>query len=207
MRLNSDFSVRLKLDPAVYSEAHLLARLAYPFATNYTIVNIRKLKLAQIPTSIVFLDFDGVINASGGDVTPAHIARLNTVTDSTGAGIAVHSSWRWSRTLDEIQNILRNWGVTAPFIDVCPAPKLVHGIIQYFVDWDEYVAGVPSSDERCIAVQRWLWKHPETKAYVILDDSSKLGYFVDTPQFLKCDTDIGITDTHVARAIELLNAG
>ena len=43
---------------------------------------------------VVFLDFDGVINTHEGAWDSAAIARLNRITDATGAVIVVSSSWR-----------------------------------------------------------------------------------------------------------------
>jgi len=158
---------------------------------------------------VIFLDFDGVINPGFGRWKKALVARLNSITDQTGAKIVVHSSWRWSRTLEQIRHILTKHHdglpVTGEILDLCPSANFYQtraGIYVTDGDFDAFRGNIETRHERAIAIQRWLNEHPgEIKRYVILDDSPHLGHFVGTPEFIQTDTHIGLTADHVKRAV------
>jgi hypothetical protein len=172
---------------------------------------------------VVFLDFDGVINAGSGRWLRALVERLNRITDATGAKIIVHSSWRTDRPVELLRHILQTYHygipVTGEVYDACPFPhgkKTEGGIWVTDGGWASFKDGIESNDERCIAIQRWLNEHPGVVTrYVILDDSTALGHFVGTPEFICTRTHIGLpgesrsndglTDEHVRRAIYHLN--
>ena len=83
---------------------------------------------------VVLLDIDGVLNHSGcpldcpcrekaakdADFYPSLVERLNRITDATGAQIVIASTWRVRKTVEELQAILVEGGVTAPVYDKCP---------------------------------------------------------------------------------------
>lgn len=157
---------------------------------------------------VVFLDFDGVLNKGFGPGVPALVDRLNTITSRTGAVIVVHSSWRWARSVTELRAILVKWGVNGTVHDKCPCPinytRTEAGVLVGDEDWDSFRGDIESTDERCIAIQRWLNDHSEVKRYVILDDSGALGHFVGKPEFIQTRLTEGLTDAHVTRAIKHL---
>ena len=158
---------------------------------------------------VVFLDFDGVLNDGFGGGLPLLVDRLNRVTQQTGAVIVVHSSWRWGRSVEKLREILRSWGVTGSVCDKCPVPidykRTADGLWVGNEDWASFQRGIVSTDERCIAIQRWLDEHPEVIKYVIFDDDHHLGHFVGTPEFIQTQVREGLTDDHVIRAIRHLN--
>ena len=160
----------------------------------------------------VFLDFDGVLNRKVGRWESDLVGRLNQITDETGAKIVVHSSWRWGRTLDQIRYILTTYHhgvpVTGEVIDLCPVPARYKwtpaGLWVSDADFAIFRGKIATNDERAIAIQKWLNKHPGVSRYVILDDSDALGHFIGTPEFIQTDAQVGLTDAHVQRAIRHL---
>lgn len=158
---------------------------------------------------VIFLDFDGVLNLGYGAGNPDLVAHLNRITDFTGAVIVVHSSWRWSRSVEKLRAVLQGWGVTGTILDKCPSPQrtqqTLSGLYVDTSDWLAFKGAVESNDERCIAIQNWLNAHPgEVKRYVIFDDSSALGHFVGKPEFLQTKMSEGLTKDHADRAIKHL---
>ena len=156
----------------------------------------------------IFLDFDGVINRGPGrPADKASVANLNAITNQTKAGIVVHSSWRWSRSLETLRTILKGWGVKGEVLDACDTPpgEMWHG--QIWIPGDTYAewqGDIASSDERAVAIQRWLNAHPEVTRYVILDDCSKLGHFVGSPAFIRTHGGTGLTERDAERAVRWL---
>lgn len=143
---------------------------------------------------IIFLDIEGVLvsfdsERLDGKADPACVARLNRLAESTGAALVVSSTWR-SQGLDEIEAILREWGVTAP----------VAGITDDLSYMDlTTTIGIQRGDE----IGQWLDAHPEVEAFVILDDDDDMGGL--RPYLVQTDTDSGLTDDQVGRARLLLS--
>ena len=162
---------------------------------------------------VVFLDFDGVINRNSGRWLVELVERLNRITDQTGAKIVVHSSWRADRSVEELRRGLTTYHygqpVTGEVYDATPFP--VHSMTPagIWVDdggWADFKGDIESNDERCISIQRWLDAHPGlVTKYVILDDSPDLGHFVGTPAYIQTIQNVGLTDSHVMRAVYHLN--
>lgn len=158
---------------------------------------------------VVFLDFDGVLNRGYGPGCGPQVGHLNTITDRTGAVIVVHSSWRWARSVEQLREILVSWGVTGQVLDKCPTPlnprPTLDGFYVDTVDWDAWKGSIESSDERCIAIQKWLDEHPgQVERYVIFDDSSALGHFVGKPEFIQTHLIEGLTKAHADQALKHL---
>lgn len=158
---------------------------------------------------IIFLDFDGVINRGYGVGDPRMVTLLNHLTDFTGAVIVVHSSWRWSRSVPELREVLVGWGVKGTVLDKCPSPlsaqPTLAGLYVDTSDWLAFKGTIESDDERCIAIQNWLDTHRgDVKRYVIFDDSSALGHFVGTPEFIQTRMSEGLTKDHTDKAIKIL---
>lgn len=160
---------------------------------------------------VVFLDFDGVLNTGFGPGHPILVGRLNRITRQTGAVIVVHSSWRTTRSVDQLRTILASWGVRGPVVDKCPSPlnyqQTPTDIWVGEESWADFKRGILSDHERCIAIQRWLNDHPEVERYVILDDCPDLGHFVGKPEFIRTDMRTGLTEAQTERAITDLGGG
>jgi hypothetical protein len=132
---------------------------------------------------IIFLDFDGVIVTAHDRYTNGDqycVFQLNRITDSTEAKIVVSSSWRIGRTVEELRELLKLWGVTAECIDKTPR------------NW-----GKSRGDE----IQEWLDKNP-VDSFVILDDDSDMVHLHNS--LVKCHHIHGLDDDQVDQAIEIL---
>lgn len=171
---------------------------------------------AEEPTPILFLDFDGVLNPGWPPHDSRMVAALNRITATARARIVVHSSWRYTLSLDELRAELATMGVTGEVIGVCDTPKhvvmpdLFNRIIITGVDLAEWEHGCPSTPERAVAIWRWLRDHPEHDPggrFAILDDDESLGHYVGTPHFIQTNTDHdldGLTEAHADAALAAL---
>ena len=139
--------------------------------------------------NVIFLDIEGVLvnlgaQGTGGEADPACVARLNRLTESSGAALVVSSTWR-SQGLDEITGLLRGWGVTAP----------VAGITDdlSYLDLTSPI-GIQRGDE----IGQWLDAHPEVEAFVILDDDDDMAGL--RPYLVQTEDGVGLTDEQAERA-------
>ncbi len=147
---------------------------------------------------VVFLDIDGVMNCwdyilslksgrfdePGNQMSPAAVARLNQITDATGAVIVVSSVWRILPTFEQLQRILKAYKITGEVIDATP----------------ENVASGEGSREKEILA--WL---DDNKAdqFVIIDDEHM---YKLKEHHVQTTMQSGLLDVHVGQAIEILNA-
>src|SRR5688572_12211883 len=145
---------------------------------------------------VIFLDIEGVLlnlgsQRLGGEADPQCVARLNALTEATGAALVVSSTWR-SQGLDEITALLRGWGVTAP----------VAGITDdlSYLDLTSPI-GIQRGDE----IGQWLDRHPDVEAFVILDDDDDMAGLL--PYLVRTDTDFGLTDEQAEQARLVLANG
>lgn len=159
---------------------------------------------------IVFLDIDGVLNSSAffiqspdhedteaGAIDPAAVRRLNRLLASTGAVVVVSSSWRYDRTVEDLQRLLEVRGFVGQVVDKTPdiTEQSEHGIFL-----------------RCATrgqeIFAWLQFQRVPVAFgsmVILDDDTDIAPL--SHRHVK--TDIfggGLLDVHVDRAIEMLKS-
>ena len=145
---------------------------------------------------VIFLDIEGVLmnlgsQHLGGEADPQCVARLNQLTDSTGAALVVSSTWR-SQGLEEITELLRGWGVTGA----------VAGITDDLSYLDlTYTIGIQRGDE----IGQWLDRHPEVEAFVILDDDDDMAGL--KPYLVQSEADAGLTDEQMEKAVGLLRIG
>ena len=142
------------------------------------------------PTKIIFLDFDGVVNSFSEPeslrcLSQGCVANLNTLLERSGASIVVSSVWRIGHPIADLRQILVNAGLRFPERIVGITPR------GYGVRGDE--------------IGQWLRNHPEVEAFVILDDDSDMGPFMD--RLVRSDSDHGLTDLDVEKALKILNLG
>src|SRR4051812_35728806 len=81
---------------------------------------------------VLFLDFDGVLNADSTDVpegtelwteawlVPALVVRASQIAQRTGARTVICSSWRQLRSLSDLRAMLAGLGYVGEVIDVTP---------------------------------------------------------------------------------------
>ena len=148
---------------------------------------------------LIFLDIDGVLNSrhfilkmQGLFDNPAHqidpdaVARLNKITDATGAFIVVSSTWRLPfvifNNIQGLKDLLQDHHITGPFLGATPN----------------------SDGPRGNQIQDWLDSHMDlhVDSFIILDDDSDMGAL--TSRLIKTTFDDGLQDSHVAQAIALL---
>jgi len=158
---------------------------------------------------IIFLDIDGVINTvksvsnprvqpegftanlyGVSKLDPDCVARLNKITNATGAKMVISSSWRI--LFDDIELLakyLHSEGVTGEIIGRTPrfAKSYVRGEMTY---------------GRGLEIQEWLSGQVGIESIVILDDDSDMLHL--SPFLIKTGWQNGLEDHHVDAAIEML---
>jgi len=108
---------------------------------------------------VIFLDIDGVLAPIRrwdryGDLDPACIQVLNEIAARGGADVVVSSTWRYDKTVAELQEILEAEGFTGFVLDKTPT-------------------GAPGAD-RGEEIAAWLTEHA-VDGYVIIDDHLDMG--------------------------------
>jgi len=108
---------------------------------------------------VIFLDIDGVLAPIRqwdryGDLDPMCIGVLNEIVARGGADVVISSTWRYGKTVAELQEILDAGGFTGRVLDKTPVGA----------------AGSGRGDE----IATWLAEHP-VSGYVIIDDHVDMG--------------------------------
>ena len=108
---------------------------------------------------VLFLDIDGVLAPIRrwdryGDLDPACIEVLNEIVARGGADVVVSSTWRYGKTVAELQEMLDAQGFTGRVLDKTPT-------------------GPPGAD-RGEEIAAWLAEHT-VSGYVIIDDHADMG--------------------------------
>lgn len=153
---------------------------------------------------VLFLDIDGVLNSRtylkfcydqgvlpDDKIDPAAVARLNQITDATGAHIVVSSTWRlpyvWNKNVDKLVTLLQKTGIKGDILGATPDHNRSHGRGGEIQDW----------------MNRCKLDGIQIDAFVILDDDDDMG---DLSKFLvKTTFADGLQDVHVQAAIAILN--
>jgi len=93
---------------------------------------------------------------------------LNEILEITGAEIVVSSDWKLHCTLEELQNMFKEYGVIKSPIDITP-----NKVLTNISDLE---------DNRVSEINTWLNNHPEVSHWVAVDDLdlSELPNFVQT---------------------------
>jgi HAD domain in Swiss Army Knife RNA repair proteins len=103
---------------------------------------------------VIFLDFDGVLAPIRRwdryeDLDPACVQVLNEIVERCGADIVVSSTWRYGKTVAELQAMLDAKGFAGRVLDKTPS-------------------GPPGTDRR-EEIAAWLAEH-DVDSYLIIDD-------------------------------------
>ena len=150
--------------------------------------------MSSIPTKILFLDIDGVLNShrtayafdgfphSFGPECMAkfdHVAigLVRKVCEETGASIVLSSSWRIIHKVHACAN-----GLNLPIFDSTPTGGQLRG------------------DE----IGMWLRDHPEVTHYAIVDDDTDM-LDEQLPRFVHTNTQDGLTFAHYEKLKSLLS--
>ena len=168
---------------------------------------------------VIFLDFDGVLNAPtvpfigstlhrGLRLSPSLIERLNRVVRDTGAKVVLSTSWRptvkggpWD--VSDVERALKSAGFDGAVVGA------TRDLGQYLdeQDWLDAEEAEPGTDEavaaatlRAMEIREWVRRNAPT-AFVVLDDdrgAAVEGYFVHV------DHKVGLSDQDVESAIAVL---
>jgi hypothetical protein len=108
---------------------------------------------------VIFLDIDGVLAPIRrwdryGDLEPACVRVLNEIVTAGEADVVISSTWRYGKTVAELQEILDGEGFTGCVLDKTPT-------------------GAPGAD-RGDEIAAWLAEHA-VGGYVIIDDHVDMG--------------------------------
>jgi len=108
---------------------------------------------------VIFLDIDGVLAPIRqwdryGDLEPSCIQVLNEIVVHARADVVVSSTWRYGKTVAELQEMLEAAGFTGSVLDKTPVGE----------------SGADRGDE----IAAWLAEHA-VGGYVIIDDHVNVG--------------------------------
>jgi hypothetical protein len=135
---------------------------------------------------VVFLDIDGVLAPIRrwdryGDLDSACIRVLNEIVARGGADVVVASTWRYGKTIAELQAMLDAQGFTGRVLDKTPT-------------------GAPGAD-RGEEIAAWLAEHA-VSGYVIIDDHADMGAL--HPHLVQTQPAHGLQPADAPRAIAIL---
>jgi HAD domain in Swiss Army Knife RNA repair proteins len=113
----------------------------------------------SVTRRVIFLDIDGVLAPilswdRYGDLDPACIQVLNDIVAGGEADVVVTSTWRYGKTVAELQDLLQAQGFAGCVLDATPTD----------------IPGARRGDE----IAAWLAEHP-VGGYVIIDDHADMG--------------------------------
>ena len=140
----------------------------------------------DVPRRVIFLDFDGVVAPIRrwdryGDLEPACVQVLNEIVAGAGAEVVVSSTWRYGKTVAELQGMLEAAGFVGRVADTTPL-------------------GPPGAD-RSDEIAAWLDGHV-VAGYVIVDDHSNMGPL--RARLVLTDPGRGLQRADAARALQIL---
>jgi len=135
---------------------------------------------------VVFLDFDGVLAPIRqwdryGDLEPACIHVLNEIVTQGGADVVVSSTWRYGKSVAELQALLEAVGFIGSVVDKTPAGHL----------------GANRGEE----IAEWLAEN-SVDGYVIIDDHVAMGEL--RARLVLTHPGRGLQPADVPRALALL---
>ena len=142
---------------------------------------------------LLFLDLDGVVNASYDSdqamILPRCAAQLNRILKATRARVVISSAWRvWVHgrlmTLQGFSRMLRTHGIECQVVGVTPADGKVQG--------------------RGKQITAYLAEHPHVGRYVVLDDD-EFDIRTEGHPLVRTDGGTGLTERDADLAIELLS--
>jgi hypothetical protein len=135
---------------------------------------------------VIFLDIDGVLAPicrwdRYEDLAPACIQVLNEIVARAGADVVVSSTWRYGKTVAELQEMLDARGFTGNVVDKTPT-------------------GAPGAD-RGEEIAAWLAAHA-VGGYVIIDDHVDMGAL--RAHLVQTHPARGLQPADVPRAVAML---
>ena len=162
---------------------------------------------------IIFIDVDGVVATSFARVMPDHyydfnhkcLNRLERILEAEPESrIVISSCWRHGRDVDELQAVFIMRGFKYP-------KRIIDKTITLPYIPKEETGGICIPRLRGLEIYQWLEKHEELtgekiKHYVIFDDDGNMLWW-QRNNFIKTSTYKGIQESHVKKALKILNTG
>ena len=144
-------------------------------------------------TTHIFLDIDGVCNLGAGEMRAEQVAWLDILCRVSGASIVISSNWRTSHSIEELQALLAEKGLSPEVQVVGATPDLTTRppgqlIFTAKSRWDE--------------ISAYLAAHMEAQNWVILDDGCD--GFPPAERYVQTDFRHGLRDIDVVRALKIL---
>jgi len=149
---------------------------------------------------IIFLDIDGVLNCEidnpdtrnmRHDISKRCMELLNDLIESTKSKIVISSTWRYSKSTEELQKIFEDHGFKGKIIDRTPrlGADCLRGneILKWMKDNDSLIG-----------------YHSYYNKYVILDDDSDM-LFWQKDNYINVDGYVGLTRKICYKAAYILN--
>lgn len=151
-------------------------------------------------SSIIFLDFDGVLNTEqyqarlvmDGDLTkdawgplfdPRAVGNLHKIVEATGADIVISSSWRYIHRLGSLRMMWEIRELPGDILDTLPCGA------SYISRGEE--------------IECWLSQHDQSN-YIIIDDLNDF-YPSQLDRYVETNPIVGISAADVERAIRILS--
>ncbi len=162
--------------------------------------------------NIIFLDIDGVLNSKFWDeshqmeisdgkyIDTEKVSLLSKIVNSTKASIVLHSGWRFwfdeklkptRKEAEHLVSILEKEGLSISGV----TPDLTTEEIRKTKKFSKVKA-----DE----ILTWLYEHPDTESWLVLDDLDLHNEEIATHQVMT-DSEYGLTEDDVLKAIKILN--
>ena len=174
------------------------------------------MQCCTLPCRIIFLDIDGVLATPEyvkdrlWAINPFKQHLLKQIIDATDAKIVLSSSWR-KHTVESTKEFMTE-------NDFAFSDKIIGVTIRayHYIDRSEKIhLSIP----RGVEIKQWIdtnihsnngkdWKRKEygkDYTFVILDDESDM-LLEHSSNFVKCQSDTGLTPELVSQAIRILNA-
>lgn len=165
-------------------------------------------KWRQSVLKIIFLDFDGVLNSEIDyrwqvehegkelndleDISPRCVGLINGLIKETEAEVVISSTWRLTRTPEQLQELLEKFGFTGKIIGVTPS------LGEYRVRGNEIMAWI---EQNISFEERY---NSNLFRYVILDDDSDMLLW-QSDNYIHVDGYIGLTPNVIYKATRKLN--
>ena len=151
-------------------------------------------------SAVLFLDVDGVLNASGKTtqrfhgllgICPDMMARLLRILRETGCKVVLSSTWR--KHPEHVKHLRENWGALGDerMMGMTPVLDAQSG------------AWLWTAQSRGTEIAAWLSQNPDVKHFVILDDDGDMAHLL--PHLVQTDTFEGLTDRITDDVIRRLN--
>lgn len=154
---------------------------------------------------VIFLDFDGVINAQTGEWkttevpdylgycphNPKLIEHLNHLIDQTQAKLVISSTWRLGTDVTTLQQVCTALGIHGTVIGKTDS------LGKWTVRGNEIAKYIDENKEQLGYDYSWNYK-----SYVILDDDSDM-LLPQAANFVRVDNEVGLTlkDVEAAKTI------